>query len=394
MLNLGKASSSVAAMPQDKRAALLPLTSLRFVAAAMIVVHHGLPENALPPAPVSLDQGVSFFFVLSGFILTYSYPSLASWAEVRRFLVYRIARIWPAHAVATFATIFAIHAMPIDFKLVANLAMVHAWVPSWPWYFSYNAVSWSISTEFFFYLLFPFLIINWSHTFWWKLALAAALLLGLMIAARDLHLPEITSVDTPSVHGLLYISPLARLLEFVAGMTTCLAFRWASTKLGAASPWLFTILEAGALVVASWVLATHVIGTALLRVLPSTAVEYVGHADAWPAIVPVIFVFAFQRGLLSQFLSLKACLLLGEASYSLYLVHYLGLHFVSKYLGIIGVPGFVGGGMVAIILAFILWRWVEIPARRAIRKLVLAPRIEPMPIRLETPRAMSRTPSI
>jgi peptidoglycan/LPS O-acetylase OafA/YrhL len=356
----------------EEKRALLPLTSLRFVAAAMIVAHHGLAENGLPAPFPTLDQGVSFFFVLSGFILTYSYPRLAGWADVRRFLIYRVARIWPAHVVTTLITI-VIYSMPIDYRLVANLAMVHAWVPNWPWFFSYNSVSWSISTEFFFYLIFPFLIIGWNRTFWWKLLLAAALLWALMIAGRDLHLPSATAADTPSLIGLLYISPLARLLEFVAGMTTCLAFRWARPKLVAAPPWLFTILEVAALAVAAWALVTQFFSGVLIPALPVTAGEYLGHANAWPAIMPVIFFFAFSGGLLSRFLSLRPCVLLGETSYSLYLIHYLGIVAVDRYLRGHGIPGFVGGCVVALAFAFVLWRCVERPARTAIRKFASIP---------------------
>jgi peptidoglycan/LPS O-acetylase OafA/YrhL len=352
----------------EEKRALLPLTSLRFVAAAMIVVHHGLPAMKLLPLPLSLDQGVSFFFVLSGFILTYSYPSLRTWMEVRRFLIFRIARVWPAHAVTTIAAVI-IFQLPIEFKIIANLAMVHAWVPNWPWYFSYNTVSWSISTEFFFYLAFPFLIIGWSRTFWWKFLLCAALLWALMIAGRELNLPDITVADTASLHGLLYISPLARLLEFVAGMTTCLAFRWTLPQIGTRPTWLFTVLEIAALIFAGWFLASHILWGSEMRLLPSTASEYLGHADSWPGVVPVIFVFAFQKGAISRMLSLKPFLLLGETSYSLYLVHYMTFGVIIRSLGITGIAGFALGCAASLVLAFALWRLVERPARRTIRKI-------------------------
>jgi peptidoglycan/LPS O-acetylase OafA/YrhL len=79
------------------------LTSLRFFAAAMIVVFHSvnafrIADNSKITFP--LEQGVSFFFVLSGFILTYVYPSLNGAHRVRDFYVARIARIWPAHFAA------------------------------------------------------------------------------------------------------------------------------------------------------------------------------------------------------------------------------------------------------------------------------------------------------
>jgi peptidoglycan/LPS O-acetylase OafA/YrhL len=78
---------------------LAALTSLRFLAAAAIVYHHVMGAWAFPRVPqFHFAQGVSFFFVLSGFILTYRYPVLRDWREIRRFWLARFARIWPAHA--------------------------------------------------------------------------------------------------------------------------------------------------------------------------------------------------------------------------------------------------------------------------------------------------------
>jgi peptidoglycan/LPS O-acetylase OafA/YrhL len=105
---------------------------------------------------------VGLFFVLSVFILTYLHPQLEDWASTRDFLALRIARIWPAHLVTLFAA-GVIHgyllALPSGgLKLLANILMVQAWIPIIGWIFSYNSLSWSISTEFFFYLTFPLLI--------------------------------------------------------------------------------------------------------------------------------------------------------------------------------------------------------------------------------------------
>src|SRR5271156_303732 len=66
------------------------LTSLRFIAAAMIVVTHSVTIFSMDPtgniAKLPLSQGVSFFFVLSGFILTYVYKRLDGWKATLRFL--------------------------------------------------------------------------------------------------------------------------------------------------------------------------------------------------------------------------------------------------------------------------------------------------------------------
>jgi peptidoglycan/LPS O-acetylase OafA/YrhL len=71
---------------------------MRFFAAAMIVVFH---SGGRLTTLFALEQGVSFFFVLSGFILTYVYPTLSGGHRLRDFYVARVARIWPAH-LATF----------------------------------------------------------------------------------------------------------------------------------------------------------------------------------------------------------------------------------------------------------------------------------------------------
>ena len=68
------------------------LTGVRFIAAAMILVHHASIFR-VPVPPFALDHGVSLFFVLSGFILSYVYPQLGSWSAIRRFLGFRAARI-------------------------------------------------------------------------------------------------------------------------------------------------------------------------------------------------------------------------------------------------------------------------------------------------------------
>src|SRR5262245_8865784 len=206
-----------------QQARLDALTGLRFIAAAMIVAHHVRGLN-IPVPDYSLDHGVSFFFILSGFILAYVYPALPTWAETANFLVARVARLWPAHVVALLFAIVAFR-MPIDRTFLANLFLVQGWIPSWPWYFGYNAPSWSISTELFFYLCFPFLILDWRRSWWWKWTLTALLVAAAILAGIRLGLPSVSSDDRVTLHGLLYINPIGRLFEFVTGMVACSAFR-------------------------------------------------------------------------------------------------------------------------------------------------------------------------
>ena len=104
------------------------LTGRRFVAASMIVLHHSRRLH-IPLPELAFDHGVSFFFVLSGFILSYAYPRLESRSAVFRFLAARIGRIWPAHATALLLAIVLLH-LPLDRTFVAKVLLVHGWIPS------------------------------------------------------------------------------------------------------------------------------------------------------------------------------------------------------------------------------------------------------------------------
>ncbi len=76
------------------------LTALRFIAATMIVLHHSRGNFGIPGAVgdyFNFAQAVTFFFILSGFVLAYSYPTLSGLPAVGRFYRARIARLWPLH---------------------------------------------------------------------------------------------------------------------------------------------------------------------------------------------------------------------------------------------------------------------------------------------------------
>ena len=346
------------------------LTGLRFLAAAMIVAHHSTALQ-IPVPNFALDHGVSFFFVLSGFIIAYAYPKFDSKGDVLKFLVARIARIWPAHFVALLLAV-ALLQLPLDRMFLANAFLLHGWIPSWPWYFSYNAPSWSISTELFFYIAFPVLIWKWNRSWWWKWMGSIILVMALIRFGEIMRLPAVSHSDEPTLHGLLYINPLARLFEFTTGMVAYLVFQKcqpASDELGEIS---FTLLEILALTLAAYSIVSGASRAILAQYFVGTGMQWLAHTSDVLIFPLVIVVFAFGRGWLSFFFGSPPLVLLGEISFSIYLVHLTIFDFYIRQRQIDHVgPDYLGLAVclaATLALAFVIWVIVESPCRSAAKR--------------------------
>ena len=166
------------------------LTSLRFFAAAWVVLYHYWPSLAVAYTPMIVAKGhlgVELFFILSGFILCHVYLPAFEAGQFRYgdFLRARLARIYPMHLVTLIAVglmggLALAAGLRVDRNVVslaalpANLLLVQAWglspVAGW------NHPSWSISAEWFAYLCFPgFAVLAASLRRWPIAAVAGAL---------------------------------------------------------------------------------------------------------------------------------------------------------------------------------------------------------------------------
>lgn len=382
MTNAARAATATGSLDAH-RPKLPALTSLRFFAAAAIVLHHIQGTYGIPHISFHLGQGVSLFFVLSGFVLAYNYPRLEVGTARLAFLVARVARIWPAHIAGILLVLAldrhnAIGAAPrLSINLLANLTMVQAWIPLNWFNYSFNGPSWSISTEFAFYVLFPLLILNFERTWWWKLAGSAALVATLVAIcnALDLPMPK-TYADGLNYYGLMYLNPAARLLEFVAGM--CAALAWVKLSARNFVPRVSmsgTILEIAAV---AFVAAGPTIGNAiygaipLLRSPPATLWFVNSGAIVIQATV-LIAIMAAHRGWISRVLSFAPLLFLGEISYAIYLTHYTLLRWIVVHrpmLADLSEPLVLAGYLLAVFgISALVFLCIERPARRAIRSL-------------------------
>jgi peptidoglycan/LPS O-acetylase OafA/YrhL len=354
-----------ASAPARRPARLDALTGLRFWFAFLVVMHHSLQHwfgaSVYPVADFGYI-GVDFFFVLSGFVLTWSWRPEQ---RTRRFWWNRVARIWPLHlATLVLAISFVADKVsrPGVVGTMANLFLVQAWFPTPETYFGYNAVAWSLSCEVFFYLSFPLLVrglfrLSQRH----RLAVAVAVV-GALCVYPGLFSLTVAPHDAGTWEWTTYVLPLWRLGEFVIGIIAALALR---------GGWRPRLRGGQALTVAG------LMGTALLVVglrighLPNRPfIEVVGMV----VVAGVICCVAADelRGR-RRWLASRLMVALGAASYALYLCHALLYGWVvdrwpDTGTGALRPLGWLAYVLAAVTLAYVLHRLVEVPCERWLRQ--------------------------
>lgn len=356
---------------------LAPLTSLRFIAAMMIVMHHGHAEfktlgTALVGVPLS--GGVSFFFVLSGFILAYAHPQVPSLAAAADFWVKRFARIWPVHLATLMVLLLFIGSnssggtFETSGALASNVLLLQAWFNDFRYVFSFNAVSWSISVEAFFYAVFPLLIYRIEQTWPIKLVLCTFIVALLCLFYQDQFAMGLIPESRFPSWVIIQFNPLARLLEFMVGMTAFVLWRKYLQEISISrSVWTVIEVTVIAAAILSWkqsqYLPVHLLGDfargwwflAGIFIVPATL---------------IIILMATSRGVVSSILSQRPFIFLGEISFSLYMIHQLVLRWYQ-----VNRPVFDGYSNDAVLIWYVgasiiaaigLWAVVETPCRHAI----------------------------
>lgn len=166
--------------PPNTHANFRNLDGLRFISScAVVLLHYNSYANQLFANSASFTENFTYFvdvfFVISGIIISLSYAkAISSSKEYARFILLRIARLYPLHAVtllfyvilgllSLFDYIKVVNPAKYNFNdLLPNLFLTHAWGAKSE--LSFNYVSWSVSAEFFCYLLFPFLLIPFKRS--------------------------------------------------------------------------------------------------------------------------------------------------------------------------------------------------------------------------------------
>lgn len=342
------------------------LTSLRFFAALHVLAFHIQGSRPLPlPAPVVrlVEVGfvsVSFFFVLSGFILTVSYASRPPHQHLRQYAVGRFARIYPLYALGLLAMApFWFRQASIGSSL-STLTLMQSWFPSWA--LSWNPPAWSLSVEAFFYAVFPWAlpsVLRASLPRLWSVAIGGwvlgLLLSGVYVWTQPDGLIDVDDSSSGFWLSALKFHPLVRLPEFVLGMVLGRSFlegRWPSLKIAGA-------------------VAAVLLGVVLMY---SQGIPFpLLHNGVLTPLFVVIVAAAAQNGLapFHHALSHRWLVRLGEASYALYILQTPLLSLVSgvgKRLWPAALESRLSFEAMTVVLttlaSLVAWALIEKPARQ------------------------------
>jgi peptidoglycan/LPS O-acetylase OafA/YrhL len=360
------------------------LTGLRFFAALGVFFYHAASQIYVKSDLWAISgAAVSFFFVLSGFILTYVYIERLPKMGVGQFYLNRWARLWPLHIFLLI--LVAVYRYPTDFakdpdflgKLLANGMLVQSWLPFENWPTTFNGVAWSISTEFGFYFVFPALLLMGRR---WFVVTYFALIVA--IAAGLYWINGWMQADVENrtfVYGLVYFHPFFRLLEFTSGMLVghafLLGFHRRLERLPAITHTLFEVAAFAAL---GWFFLASInpgffsprpgifTNFCIVRQWDAAAAWLAKGAGVMPGAVLVIWVFAWSRGPLAYLFSRAFVVYLGEISFSLYMVHYIVLNQLIRIEGPSPALYFIGSLFVSLGVSSLLYRLIEIPYRDGI----------------------------
>jgi peptidoglycan/LPS O-acetylase OafA/YrhL len=280
------------------------LTSLRFFAAVVVVGYHdgfGLRIFHLG------SQAVTFFFILSGFVLTYAHGRER--LNYRAFIIARAARILPAYYFAlAMAAPFVLYRTVVSGQSPANAGfaavpvLIQAWIP--PVATAWNLPAWSLSVEAFFYALFPALCLVVAKLKPMRaLGLAFAVVVAVDLVRLFYFQPENGGTLWANFCG--YFPPF-HLPQFIFGVALARVFLASSVS----SMDLESLLIAG------------ISAFCAILVLLDIAPWLLSNISLTVVFGSIILGGAGGSGLVTRVLSVKPLIFLVDASYAIYIAHF------------------------------------------------------------------------
>ncbi|MBP2479356.1 peptidoglycan/LPS O-acetylase OafA/YrhL [Crossiella equi] len=326
------------ARPDQANPDLPSLTGLRFITMLPVFLAHASFETWFDNDEVNgiflYGMGtfaavmVSFFFVLTGFVMTWSRRPKDT---PRRFWRRRLVRVVPSHLVTyliAVALMLWAGATLNPTAVFTQVFLLQAWVPDPAYFDTGNSVTWSLSADMAFYALFPALVLVVERIredrLWLWMVPPVVVIMALPAVGLTL-LPETPEMPLGGVsvsqYWLVFFNPLARLLECLLGMLLArviLSGRWVGIK-----PWLPAVA----------LFAVYLAGQPL---------PFLYQLNALTLVPVLLLVGAVAQADLTgrrTYLSGRRMVYLGELSFGFYLMHNLVLKYGHLAFGTTMVDG-------------------------------------------------------
>ena len=300
------------------------------------------------------ECGVSFFFILSGFVLSYAYSDKISNGTFNNKSLFarQFKKIYPLH-IATFLIMFI-----LDLKLeryydiyviIPNVLLLQSWFPDDSFYFVANGASWFLCDILFFYLIFPnvnkFILNNNTRRITIYLTVIFLLYIWLIISIPD-----------SLINPILYANPLTRLLDFSIGIVVykiyisekCMKF---GNNMMTYSPLKVSIIE-----------ITLILSIVAIAIAYPMIPQRVRTVSLFWMIIPVFLLFFAisdkSNGVLSLLLQNKSMVWLGNISFDIYIIHMPVLRIFNSILSKTGllenrtIPHFIIFSIILIVLSY------------------------------------------
>jgi len=359
-----------------RRPPLPALTGIRTVLAIGIILFHFTPSHLGPLYPV-IDNAfvfVGYFFLLSGFILTYNYSDRATTLSKREFWVARLSRLYPIYLLVLLISTPMIlgeysarsHAEFWRGILLTPL-LLQGWSPSLATFG--NTVAWTLSCEIMFYAAFPFLLFTWATRMNWLntrgrfITLFFALwaigltphLLYTVLNPDHLAAPADRYTSTYLLRFLKY-TPLPYICTFLAGVTLARIHQ------------LLPLTPRQRLAVAATALA--LLGAFFYSSAAHRVPYLFLHGGFLVPLFALLTIGLAGPNPISAIFSIRPLVLLGETTFALYLLHfnvYILIHtyLLPQRLHLAGLDPWLSYAFL-LALAYTAFRLVEQPARKAI----------------------------
>ena len=365
------------------------LDAFRFFASVLVVlVHYEVIFGESVVYGTFATTAVSWFFIVSGFILSYTYPSLDSLQDYRRFYLHRIIRIYPVYFLAVVvSSLFVslnylaigdeffsevnrpfelIHDLPEQkeatvFTLATLRHLVFAQSVGSVETFKlvFNGPLWSIVLEIYFYLAFPLLLlmIKPLNT---MTRIIVAFIMGylLQLLLIQVNLPEAESYDVINLNVPVYTNPFIRGIEFIFGMLLYKVFTfWDLQKIVGRSNWTPTILTVLLYVIV------------VIYVHDNIPYQYSSFFLVVPFVTIMIYALLRLQWHPANHI-VRYCTTLGGISYVLYSFHWPLMEIIQFYNLL---PRMSSQFMqpvlvmrVLLVVSYLIYRFVEAPIRRVL----------------------------